>query len=618
MGDINEMVRRKSDKDDLIQDKSEEMQVKRWRERIDTSIRYQKAVSEEKGWKSLIDKYKGKWDIPSAGKVKVPPINDIFAFIDTDLAILSSNNPYISVNARKVTTVGSAALQEVALNHEWRELRIKESTDRGLVETNLVGHSWHKTGTSIEVEGTGEQMKLTGERMFSSHAPWEDIVFNVGAKNPPWDCQWIAQRITSPLEDVKSKYKGKVSGIKGTVHPRFNKDGRTDSDTDKMQFPDDIRFSVLWEIWDARSRKIYLISDETNSKKFLRTNNWPPYLDEFPHRMLWFYDALDEPYPLSGVSMWVDQVTEKSKMLAMILKHAKRWNRQMIGKAGTLSQAELEKFMDGEDGAFIEHQSSGKIRDDIMFADYGQMSSDHYRIIALTDSIMRNIHGQPGIERGAETPTSSRTIGELELIQTGARGRSQRRVGKFEAHLTNIARDLLANIKGRFNVERIAKVVQETPDEIREILKDKIDPRTGEVKYSDEDIKGETDVFIAPGSTMKLDRQGRLRILERVLELTTRFQGVVPEFLKQIIMEMLRDFDLPQLEEAFKLDQIRAIQAAKAASQVRQIDNFKTLAEGQKREAQAEQITAETAEIERKTSLPLALRMALEGKGGKE
>ena len=86
-----------------------------------------------------------------------------------------------------------------------RGLGIKESTGRGVIEGDLVGQAGHKTGNTIGIEGDDEQMKKFEERTFSMHLPWEDVVFNVGAKNPPRDCQWIANRIVRPLEDIREK-----------------------------------------------------------------------------------------------------------------------------------------------------------------------------------------------------------------------------------------------------------------------------------------------------------------------------------------------------------------------------------------------------------------------------
>lgn len=570
---------------------TQEQEVRKWQERISTSKRFLKAAAEHNEWERFIRWFQNDYAI-FAGNVEVPAINEVFAFVDADVSLMSFKNPYIAVNPRFGGTKGGAAVLEAWLNHTWRELDVKYETDLELIDSDIIGHAWHKTGFNVKTVGSDEQLKIEDEKIYSMRISWRDVVFDIGAKKPPKDCRWIAHRIIKPIEDLKESFP-QLKGLSGIRHPHVSEKEYKDLD-----YKSDVMYGVLWEVWDARERKVLLLAEDF--LKFLDKKGWPPHRDQFPFRMLEFYRVPDEPYPLSPIGNFKDQIIEEQKLFAKALDHVKRFNRVAFMKKGTLSEGEMSKYKMGIDGTIVEHTSEN-IMAHLRFADYGALPTDIYLLLDRIAQQARSVNGQPEIERGGVTKTPTRTFGELKMIKAGGRNRSDRRVNAYENHLNAIARDLLSELRSNFDVEQVAKTVKETPAEIVDVftkgdpdLKVKYDPVSKTLKFLPEDIKGEYDATVAVGSTMPLDRETRTLLLREVLELASALPSPVPPFLQEIIVELLRGYDIPGLEDAFIEQEEMAAESMEKAGEAAEIEKDKVFAEAEKRGAQAASIDSKT------------------------
>jgi hypothetical protein len=399
----------------------------------------------------------------------------------------------------------------------------------------------------------------------------------------------MAQRIVRPLDDVKRQYPA-AKKLEGCPDPRIDKDSYKNS-----PYKDDIKVAVLYEIWDARTKQILLLAEGLNDRYLDEPKTWPDYLDEFPFLMYWDFAVPDSPRPMSAIAPWEAQILEEMVLMAQAMNHAKRWNRQLFIRGGTVDDNALDKFERGDDGAIIT-VNGNMDESSFKFADFGQLPTDFYLLMDRLQAIKRNIHGQPEFVRGGVTKTNTRTIGELQLMQQGAKGREERKMDRLETHLENIARHMMVHLKANFDFDTMVKVTGDTPEEVIESLGTNYNPVTKMVKFTEDDIKGEYDVEIKSGSTVPLDKGTRVQILETVLQTvaTVASQGPMSPFMNALIQEILRDYDIKSLQEAYKMEQEMASQNAEKQDQVEQVDTNKTMAEAAKREAQAGQIHVET------------------------
>lgn len=588
---------------------SEAKEVKLWHERISMAKKAKDAWSDQSGAKRFEAEYKGKFDISfqgSRGKIPVPPINEVFAYVQSDIASTYNRDPYISVNP-KAGTVKGAKLWEAWINYEWRELQTKEELELEIIDKDLVGSAWHKVGHAVSSIGTGEKLKILSEKLYSMRVDWKDVYWNIGSRRPPKDCQWMAQRIVRPLDDIKEQYP-RAAKLEGCPHPDVEKDVYT-----KAAYKDDIKVGIFYEIWDARTKRVLLIADGLEDKYLDSPKPWPEYLDEFPFLEYWDFWVPGSAYPLSAIAPWETQILEEMVLLAQAINHAKRWNRQLFVRGGSIDENALDKFERGDDGAVITvnaNMEDGSFK----FADFGQLPTDFYMLMDRLQAIKRNVHGQPEFARGGVTKTSTRTIGELQLMDQGAKGREERKIDRLETHLENIARHMMAHLKANFDLEKVVKVTGDTPAEVIDALGENYDPITRTARFAPEDIEGEYDVDVKAGSTLPLDKQTKSRIYESVLTAVAPAVVNAPPsaFLNALVQGMLENYDIKGLQEAYEQDLATAQQAREEQAGQQSVQDQKTTAETGKREAQSKQIEAETAITEQEAMVGPMGRAELE------
>lgn len=566
-------------------------QVALWHERISIAEKVQEDWAQESGAKRFNEEYEGKFSLffqGLRGRIPVPPINEVFAYVQADIASTYNRDPYITVNPRSGTPLG-AKIWEAWLNYEWRELKTKEEIECEILDKDLVGYAFHKTGHAVNSIGTGEQLKIIDETLYSRWVNWRDITWNIGAKRPPYDCLWMAQRIVRPLDQIKAKYP-RAAKLEGCAHPDVDQKAY-----EKAAYKDDIKVGIIREVWDPISKQIYLLADGLNDKFLDNPRPWPEYLDEFPFLMYWDFAIPGKARPMSAIAPWEPQVLEEMVLLAQAINHAKRWNRQLFVQQGTIDPNSLDKFERGDDGAIIE--VTAKLDEaSFRFADFGQLPTDFYLIMDRLQAIRRNINGQPEFLRGGVTKTPTRTIGELNKMEAGAKGRQERKVDRLETHCENIARHMMAHMKANFDLEKVVKVVGGTPEEVIEALGNHYDPMTGTIKFTPEEIQGEYDVEVKSGSTLPMNKENRTDALEKILGSVAQVasRGPMSPFMNAVIQELLQEYDIKTLQDAYQVEYSQAQEAQ--AQQVGQQDvtEVKTAAEAAKRQAQAEQVRAET------------------------
>lgn len=567
-------------------------EVQRWLDRINISRQWRKQVAEENNWEKLLEQVKNKYDV-ILGNTMVPPIAEMFAYKDAVISNLFYRAPYIAVNAKTTGSIMGAYILESAVNYYWRELKLNSDVELEIIDALFVGHAWNKTGTNIKTSGSGDQLKLEKDQLFSNRVSWKDMYMNVGCLRPTRDNLWIAQCIYRPTEDVKKDYGRPAAKIKGSTHPSV--DAQTLRTT---LYKDDVNYTKIYEIWSAYDKKIYLVCDEVNFTYLEDPKPWPDWLEEYPYEFLSFHDLPDEPYPQSDAGQFEPQVKEKIKVFTQALNHIKRWNRQMVIKKNTMGSSELDKFEKGIDGAILSATVTGDIQTAIKMVDFGSLPPDIYMILDRLDATIRKINGMPEFAYGGATKTSSRTEGELQLIKGGADARTDRKQNRIERHCENIARHMIAQMKNQFFVPTFSKITGNEPAEIIKAFADRgmYDPTSQTIKFDSDDIKGEYEVSVKSGSTLPMDKITRDKVLDQVLQMGAQLAAVpnLPPFMSEVIKERLRDYDIKSLEQAFD-QQLQDQEQSKQNQQASQdIESQKVIAETQKRQAQAQQINVDT------------------------
>lgn len=568
---------------------SELSEVRRKLDRIQVAKKYRDRVLEDLGVDRFIEEYNGVYNVTVSG-VPVPPINEVYAFVQTSLANLFNKDPYITVNPQKTSSIKGAAILEVVCNYYKRLLRTKEEFELELMDCLLAGHAWHKTGIKVETIGTGVDTKIKSESFYSNRVPFKDIVFNIGSQRPPLDCRWIAQKIVLPTDEVKKKYGDRAIGVPGGPHPSLNED-----ELKTASYKSDLNFTTLWEYHDIFTRKVCVLA-EGFDRYLSPEKDWPDYVNEFPFRMLWWNYNPKSAFPIPDIKPFEPQILEEIKFLGMALNHIKRNSRQLLAKKGTVSKTEMDKLEKGIDGSIIEVKTSGNPAEAVQPLAYAPMPVETFTILNRLQEIINKVGGQPSTDQGAPQRTISRTEDELIMIKEGSKTRTTRKLNRFEDHIESTFKDLIGYMQANFDMEQVVRITGETPQEIVQALGQNFDPITKTIKFSKEDIQGQFDVDVQAGSTLPLDKETRMSLLSLIFDKATRLAALpsIPPFMQVLIKEMLKDYGIKSLEEAFDL-QTQQSEAAKAQqAHSMQMENDKLKAETDKRNAQAKDLEANT------------------------
>lgn len=570
----------------------ESQQVGKLHDRISVSKRWRDQIAEKNNWEMYLDELKGKYDVV-LGNTQVPPIGEMFAYKDTMLANLYYKDPYTTVNAKSNATIVSSYILEAGVNHLWKELKLKQDVELEITDGLFIGHAWNKTGNNIKTTGSGDLLQITEDSTYSNRVSWRDMFMNVGCKNPPKDNIWIAQRVYKPTYDVKADYPKMAKRLVGSTYP-----GLDVKYMKNIMYREDFNYTAIYEIWDASERKIYTLADEVNDRFLEDPRDWPEWMTDFPFEFLSFHNIPDEPYPQSDVAPWEPQVKEKIKLFTMCLNFAKRWNRQMLMKTGTMGLQDLDKFEKGIEGSILMAKTTGDIQQAIKMLDWGSMPPDFFILLDRLDALIDRIRGQTAFMQGGVTRTASRTEGELQLIKGGADARTDRKQDRVENHCAAIARHIVQQMKNNFDVPYTAKITGKEPPEIIAAFQQQgiYDAASQTIQFDKSMISGDFDVGVKAGSTLPLDKGTRDTILNKVYEMSVPLASApsIPPFIAEIVKELLKDYDIQGLEAAFDQQGQVADQKMQAAQAQNDVETQKTMSETNKRNAQAQGVQVDT------------------------
>jgi hypothetical protein len=578
--------------------KDEKAEVKAWLRTISKTEKFRDKEGEKQGWKRFISEFKGDWQFLQ-DKVKIPlvPINLVYAYVKTEIARLYFRDPWITINPKRKEDIGAAQIAEQVINYVWGELKLKSEIKKVLTEELVIGHGWIKVGYVAEFGTVESQPKepekrspgrprkgeetrvdtneyLKSENVFAYYVKYDDIIFDPSATYPaPHNARWMAQKIVKPLRAVQE------SGIyEHTDDLRSSSvlgDDETDASLDgNMEMNKDIKSVILWEIYDLDHMKVTTVSPGCEYK--LREIDYPDYLNaELPFVQFAFNFIPGEVYPLSDIAPHEPQIIELIKMQAIELNHLKRWNRQIIVAPDFFTKEEEDKFRDGADGAIIKgNVTAGQSLDaNFYIPPYAPVQQDVYGVWNQVMDVWRNVAGQSNLERGATEKAPTRTLGELRLQLQGGRARADEKIDLLEDAIETVARKLLVIMQKKFDLPKIARIVGEKTiqEKLAGVLPQRpsAQPQIGgqpnpvadksmttafSFTWNKTDIMGDMDVDVVAGSTVPMDKEAQIEIMEKMIPLLPGIgAGPGTPAAQAFGKEMVRLIGMKSLEEVIEI-----------------------------------------------------------------
>lgn len=539
---------------------SETLEVESWLRTISNTEKTRDDIGDKAGWTRFIDEYKNEWGfLQKTVSIPIIPINLIYAYTKTEIARLYFRDPWITVNPKRVEDIGAAQIAEQIINYTWSELALKQEIKKCLLEAILVGHSYVKVGYAAEFGTVESQPKenekrapgrppkkvqeietseyLKSENVFAYHVSYKDIIFDPSATFPaPHNARWMAHRIVKPLRAVQKSGIYNHTDMLKTSGGDDMKPGYDTSGTNTKKMADDIRSVTLYEIYDLDNMRIVTVSP--GCPYFLNEIAYPEYLSGgFPLSMLAFNPVPGEVFPMSDVAAQEGLSIEMTKIVAIWINHLKRHNRQIIIEPDLFNDEELDKFKDGNDGAII--KANGPMLDKYFVPQYPAVQADSYQIYNEAYKLYQVVSGQTPADQGGQAKVPTRTLGELRLQMMGGHARAEEKVDVLEDFIEEIARKLLGIMQKKYDLPKIARIVgnKSIKQKISSALPQRPSAQvqgpggapnpvqeqsfTSDFAFSwnRQDILGEMDVDVVGGSTVPMDKESMLEVMERLIPL---------------------------------------------------------------------------------------------------
>jgi hypothetical protein len=319
-------------------------------------------------------------------------------------------------------------------------------------------------------------------------------------------------------------------------------------------------------------------------KHYLSRIEYPEYLaGGFPFSMLAFNPVPGDVFPLSDVAAQEGMAIEMTKIVAIWINHLKRHNRQIIIAPDFFTPDDEAKYRDGNDGAVIHGQvpAGGDLSKGYFVPQYPPVQADSYQIYNEIYKLHQIVSGQTPADQGGQAKVPTRTLGELRLQMMGGHARADEKVDVLEDCIEEIARKLLGIMQKKYDLPKIARIVgpKSVQNKILQTLPNRASAQpqtpaqggqpqqpnpayqnamTSDFSFSwnRQDILGDMDLDVVAGSTVPMDKESNLEVMEKMIPLLPA-AGITPgsPAAQQYAREMFRMLGNPRLEAILDLVQ---------------------------------------------------------------
>jgi hypothetical protein len=565
---------REIEKNDAPVKKAKKEDREKWIRRYEWTRSYYQNADQRNGWTKYKRYFLGQYAQELGLDFPAVIVNEVYAYVKTGVAGLYTADPYITINPKNREGIRSAYIKEQMANYWWRHQDIGRQVKRNIFDAKLCGFSWFKVGYEADIkkyEGETPEPNeyIAGENIFGVAIPQTRnnyVLWDPEAIDPAKDSRWIMHCYTRPTDYLRDKYN--ISNLE----PSHTIGGAQYAERQKYKLSEtDSARNMVIEIWDKDS-----------GCKMLMLENIPHFIDVteavyegcvgpyaikgLPFECLYFNEVLDiqdDNFPMPEIAAIEPQILEKIKYRSIMANHLKRYARQMFFKTGAFkNKNEMQKFLRGVDAALIEMNTEPSTA--LYPSPYPPVQTDIYATENRTDVDRDRVSGQSQMEQGAPAVSKTRTLGEVNQIMAGVTVRKQEQINTIEAFCRNITSKYMQLCKQFFDVQQVVRVTGEKENDVLRAL-------AGEGKYdgvslvfTKEDIQGDEDTDIVPGSTIPMNKENRMRAVLEAARVGQAF-GLTPDSnaAKAAGRIFFRDLGIEDLEQAYEMDMAIALEREK-------------------------------------------------------
>lgn len=509
--------------------------VEFWKDAIRNAQRFQIQYGDSRSWKQYKDYYRHKFPIG------VFPVNQMFSIMRSVVAQTYFRNPTVTVTPTKPGLIYQMHAKTVESIDRYliRELMVKHEIKKMIQDAFLCGISSGFNGYDSEFGWTPSKsqdgnLSLTqfdkkGYRLeynsfINPGMPWflrarpDDVIWPWGTQDR-YNAEWVALRVLRPLSDLKKDKKYTVPrDLQGSYVPqRSGPEGEVTSDNYFENMQRQIEWVELWQIHDAKTRKIFVLT--MNHDKFLRNDIDEMQIEGLPVETLIFNPDTDYIYGIPDARIIEPQLLELNEIRTQAMKFRRVDIPKLLIKKGAIEAEAITKLLDEDVKAVVEIEMGETLSDVVMPLTPG-LSGVMQDMAFAADQVRSDVRETVGFSRinvGEFQGKTHVTASEVQnVMQRGDIRMDERR---------DAVADLLSNIIRKFN-QTIFKFW--TIPQVIDIVGP--DGAKWWIQYSGPELRGEYNIRIDPSSSMPVNPETKKEdALEMIKAWAEMNQGAIAQ-----------------------------------------------------------------------------------------
>ncbi len=391
----------------------------------------------------------------------------------------------------------------------------------------------------LGIELTDEEVKeyntfIISEFPFFLRVPPKRFFIDPDVDGPGFEtAKWVAEEFYRPLADVLDDDRYKVPSDLPASHILDPLTGTTVvsparyQQTEPQQGDHDVERVRLFEIWDKKERKVFILADTYDGIVREQDDVWdlPNF---FPYDRLTFNPISDEHYSTSDAMYIERQQLEINDERTQLQKHRVRENLKILVKRGAMREEELQKLQSGDPLVIAQVDAKeGDIRAAIMVPSF-TMSQDIWRAGDVARSDIKDILAMGQNQMGQELGRR-KTAAEAMIINQYAQLRGDER------------RDIMSDFIERSvaDINRLIFKFWDATDVIKVVGPEGVEW----VQWSGEQLAGEYAVRLVPNSTLPMTKEMYQKKTTELLQKYANDPYIDQRELRRIDLDAYEEFD---------------------------------------------------------------------------
>lgn len=438
-------------------------------------------------------------------------VNILFEFVKVMVPFLYARDPEVICKPKKPGLEPISKFMQQVLQYSIRELDLKKTSKRVLLDALLPGWGIYRLGYSFQ-----QAESAIDPNRFKNLKPEEQEVLLANPKNKdrqegdpyvfaqikqdlawvvrwPWERFLIDPEATSPTDLSDAKWIAfKSLATKDTLKQEGVEEVKAEKAGDKG--------ATIYDVWHRLSRKRYIFLEGEDEP--VKEEEFPKWCETFPCVVMAFNEVPDKALPVCDGAMIESQIREKNYIRSQQVMHRRRFNRKYAVENNAMNPEEISKFEANVDGSLIKVNDQNKIPQPIQDA---PLPADVYQVEARIDQDIARLTGAQEIQRGAAM-LREQTATEASIMDQRLQLRTSERQDVVENTIQDVIRILAKIIQCEYDFPHYAQIVGE--DGVPQMR-----------SYTKEELFGEFDIEIHVGSMLPVNRQLMIRQAENAFNL---------------------------------------------------------------------------------------------------